>query len=107
MYFYYGKNNLEAIRKDNWKLIFPHKSRSYKNILPKNDGHPGKYSQIITDYALYNLRRDPGEEYNVKDLYPKIVEEIEYLAEIARKDLGDNLQKRKGENLRKVGKLKK
>ena len=105
LYFYYGKNNLEAIRKDNWKLVFPHKSRSYKNVLPKNDGHPGKYSQIITDYALYNLRRDPGEEYDVKDLYPKIVQEIEILAEKARNDLGDNLQKRIGKNIREPGKL--
>ena len=105
LYFYYGKNNLEAIRKDNWKLVFPHKSRSYKNVLPKNDGHPGKYSQTVTDYALYNLRRDPGEEYDVKDLYPKIIQEIEILAEKARNDLGDNLQKRKGKNIREPGKL--
>ena len=74
------------IRKDNWKLVFPHKCMSYKNVLPKNDGHPGKYSQIITEYALYNLRRDPGEEYDVKDLYPKIVQEIEIIAEKARND---------------------
>ena len=81
---YYGKNNLEAVRKDNWKLVFPHESRSYKNVLPKNDGHPGPYSKFTTEYALYNLRRDPGEEYNVKELYPEIVKELENLAEIAR-----------------------
>ena len=76
-----------------------------QNVLPKNDGHPGKYSQTVTDYALYNLRRDPGEEYDVKDLYPKIIQEIEILAEKARNDLGDNLQKRKGKNIREPGKL--
>ena len=48
------------------------KNAKKKNVLPKNDGHPGKYSQIITDYAFYNLRRDPGEEYYVKNIYPKI-----------------------------------
>ena len=63
LYYYYGKNNLEAVRKDNWKLVFPHESRSYKNVLPKNDGHPGPYSKFTAEYALYNLRRDPGEEY--------------------------------------------
>ena len=35
LFYYYGKNNLEAIRKDNWKLVFPHETRSYKNVLPK------------------------------------------------------------------------
>mgnify|MGYP003299384684 CR=1 FL=1 len=61
LYYYYGKNNLEAVRKDNWKLVFPHESRSYKNVLPENDGHPGPYSKFTAEYALYNLRMDPGE----------------------------------------------
>ena len=103
LYYYYGKNNLEAVRKDNWKLVFPHESRSYKNVLPKNDGHPGPYSKFTTEYALYNLRRDPGEEYNVKELYPEIVKELEDLAEIARNDLGDDLNNRIGNNIREPG----
>ena len=103
LYYYYGKNNLEAVRKDNWKLVFPHESRSYKNVLPKNDGHPGPYSKFTAEYALYNLRRDPGEEYNVKELYPEIVKELEDLAEIARNDLGDDLNNRIGNNIRKSG----
>ena len=41
----------------------------------------------------------------MKDLYPKIVQEIEILAEKARNDLGDNLQKRIGKNIREPGKL--
>ena len=105
LYYYYGKNNLEAVRKDNWKLVFPHESRSYKNVLPKNDGHPGPYTQFTAEYALYNLRRDPGEEYNVKELYPEIVKELENLAEIARNDLGDNLNKRIGNNIREPGRV--
>jgi len=103
LYYYYGKNNLEAVRKDNWKLVFPHESRSYKNVLPKNDGHPGPYSKFTAEYALYNLRRDPGEEYNVKELYPDIVKELEDLAEIARNDLGDDLNNRIGNNIREPG----
>lgn len=103
LYYYYGKNNLEAVRKDNWKLVFPHESRSYKNVLPKNDGHPGPYSKFTAEYALYNLRRDPGEEYNVKELYPEIIKELEDLAEIARNDLGDDLNNRIGNNIRESG----
>ncbi len=36
------------------------------------------------------MRRDPGEEYDVIKLYPEIAKELEDLAEIARKDMGDN-----------------
>ncbi len=105
LFYYYGKNNLEAIRKDNWKLVFPHETRSYKNVLPKNDGHPGPYSKFTAEYALYNLRRDPGEQYNVMELYPAVVKDLENLAEIARNDLGDNLNNRIGNNVREAGSI--
>ena len=104
-YYYYGNNNLEAVRKDNWKLLLPHSSRSYKGVLPKNDGHGGPYNRIETGLELYNLRRDPGEEYDVIKLYPEIAEEIMKLVEIARQDMGDNLTARKGSNVRENGKL--
>ena len=102
-YYYYGDNNLEAVRKDNWKIVLPHKSRSYKNVLPGDNGYPGPYSHIQAGYSLYDLRRDPGEEYDVKELYPKVVSELEKLVERARKDLGDNLTGRIGENRREPG----
>ncbi len=105
LFYYYGKNDLEAVRKDNWKLVFPHETRSYKNVLPKNDGHPGPYSKFKAEYALYNLRRDPGEQYNVMELYPAVVKDLEKLAEIARNDLGDNLNNRKGNNVRETGNI--
>ena len=104
-YYYYGNNNLEAVRKDNWKLILPHTSRSYKGVLPNNDGFPGNYNSITTGLELYNLRRDPGEEYDVIKKYPNIAKELEELAEKARSDMGDNLTGRKGINNRTHGKL--
>ena len=103
--YYYGNNNLEAVRKDNWKLLLPHTSRSYKGVLPNNDGFPGKYNTITTGLELYNLRRDPGEEYNVIMKYPDIAEELLEIAEEARKDMGDNLTESKGINVRKHGTL--
>ncbi|MEM6768193.1 MAG: sulfatase, partial [Bacteroidota bacterium] len=39
-FYYYGKNNLEAVRKGNWKLVFPHEFASYQ-ALPENDGFGG------------------------------------------------------------------
>ena len=32
--YYYLAENLIAIRKDNYKLVFPHTYRSYKNVTP-------------------------------------------------------------------------
>lgn len=104
-YYYYRRNSLEAVRKDHWKLVLPHPHRSYEGVVPGNDGFPGPYAQGNTGLELYNLRRDPGERYNVKDLYPDIVAELENLVEQAREDLGDDLTNRSGKNVREIGRL--
>ena len=104
-FYYYKTNRLEAVRKDHWKLILPHESRSYENVLPGMDGHGGKYSRITLDYSLYNLRRDPGERYNVIEKYPKIAQSLMDLAETARDDMGDNATGRKGKNTREPGRV--
>ncbi|MDO6803893.1 sulfatase [Wenyingzhuangia sp. 1_MG-2023] len=106
LYYYYGNNNLEAVRKDNWKLVFPHPHRSYENNAPGKNGFPGKVIKAnIEKMALYDLRRDPGERYDVISLYPKVVADLMLLAEVARKDLGDNLTNRVGENVREAGRI--
>ncbi len=104
-FYYYKKNNLEAVRKDQWKLILPHESRSYKNVMPGIDGHKGNYSKLKLNYELYNLRRDPGERYNVIKKYPKIAQSLKDLAETAREDMGDEATGRKGKNRRKPGRV--
>ena len=104
--YYYRKNSLEAVRRDNWKLVFEHPSRSYLDQAPGKDGYPGNTPEnVMMPYALYDLRRDPSEAYDVKDQNPLIVSELNKLAEEARKDLGDDIQNRKGEQVRPVGKL--
>ena len=55
--------------------------------------------------ALYDLRRDPSEQYDVKAHYPEIMQQLRALAEEARNDLGDDLQNRKGANVRPAGAL--
>lgn len=105
-YYYYHRNNLEAVRKGQWKLVLPHGFRSYEGVLPANDGFPGQYAQGHTEQALYNLTRDPGESYDVQEMYPGVVEELLKLVEEARSDLGDDLTNRTGENVREHGKLK-
>lgn len=102
-YYYYRKNSLEAIRKGKWKLVLPHSYRTYEGFLPGNDRFAGPTGTKTTGLALYNLRRDPGEHYDVKELYPEVVDEIMVLVEEARKDLGDELTERVGENVRSCG----
>ena len=104
-YFYYQKNSLEAVRKGGWKLVFPHKHRSYEGVMPGLNGNPGSYAPGETGLALYDLRRDPGERYDVKELYPDIVQELTRLGLQAREDLGDDLTGNPGKNRRPAGKL--
>ncbi|MFD1818643.1 arylsulfatase [Pseudarcicella hirudinis] len=103
-YYYYRKNSLEGVRRDHWKLVFNHPGRTYAGYLPGDDGWPGPNTEDFAfPKALYDLRRDPGERYDVKEKYPEIVAELEKLAEEARQDLGDDLQNKPGTNLRKSG----
>jgi arylsulfatase len=106
LYYYYRKNNFEAIRKDQWKLVFPHEGRSYENQRPGKDGFPGPAPENVkTEMALFDLRRDPGERYDVQQYNPEVVKELMALAEKVREDLGDDLQNKKGKNVREAGKL--
>jgi len=104
-FYYYKTNSLEAVRKDHWKLILPHESRSYENVMPGMDGYNGNYSKLKLDYELYDLRRDPGERYNVIKKYPKIAQSLKDLAETAIDDMGDNATGRKGKNTREPGRV--
>lgn len=105
-YYYFKKNSFEDVRKGQWKLVLPHTFGSYLGNMPGNDGRPGKNSMGKTDYCLYDLRRDPGERYDVKELYPEIVEELKKLADEMRKDLGDENYNIPGVNSRKSGYIK-
>ncbi len=104
--FYHGKNNLNAVRKGNWKLVLPHTYRSY-DTEPGNDGHGGKRIKVDIDQPeLYNMMRDPGEQYNVIEYYPDKVIEIMAVVDKAREELGDlNVGIEKGAENRAIGQL--
>ncbi|AXE21670.1 arylsulfatase [Runella rosea] len=105
-YYYYRRNNLEAVRRDDWKLVLPHEGRTYEGQIPGNDGFPGKAPENTPfPLALYDLRRDPAERYDVKEIYPEILAELQKVAEEAREDLGDDLLKRTGKNVRMSGRV--
>ena len=104
--YYYRKNNLNAVRKGNWKLVLPHKYNSY-NAIAGNDGvHGRKKKMAIEQPELYNLSRDPGEQYNVITSHPEKVKELMVVVEKYRKELGDlNVGIAKGSENREVGEL--
>lgn len=105
--YYYRKNNLEAVRQGNWKLVFAHPGRTYEGFAPGKDGKPGELNENYSfPGALYNLERDPGERYDVRGQFPEIVASLERTAEAARADLGDELRNRIGANVRAAGKVK-
>ncbi|SFH00562.1 sulfatase family protein [Pedobacter insulae] len=103
-YYYYDANNLKAVRYKNWKLVLPSNSQTYAGTLGK-DGVPGSSQFLPVKMALYNLAHDPGEIYDVQTLYPEMVEKIMQYVEEARADLGDELTKRKGANVREAAQI--
>ncbi|RAJ10261.1 sulfatase family protein [Arenibacter echinorum] len=104
-YYYYGKNSLEAVREGPWKLVLPHKYKSDEGELPGKDGNIGSRHTDSIGLALYDLRRDPGERYNVLKHNPDVVEKLQKLVERARVDLGDDLTGRPGNNRREPGRI--
>lgn len=107
IWYYYGKNDLNAVRKGNWKLVLPHEWRSY-DTAPGNDGYGGKrIKKNVESLELYNMMRDPGEQYNVIEYYPEKVKELMKVVEAARAELGDsNVGLEKGSGTREIGRKK-
>ena len=103
--YYYRANDLEAVTDGRFKLVFPHKYRSYEGFTPGMDGAPGKVNEYrrLDETVLFDLLRDPGERYNVIDMYPAKVEELKRYADEVRDDLGDNLTGKKGNGRRSPG----
>ena len=104
--YYYDQNNLKAIRKGKWKLMFPHSSQTYGP--PATIGgnrYPGKRSTMEVPLSLFDLSTDPGEDRDLKDKYPDVVKELSSIADKYRQTLGDGLTKTEGSEVRVAGKL--
>ncbi len=104
-YFYYYGGELCAVRQGKWKLYFPHKARSYEGVEPGNDGFPGKYATLAVGLELYDQESDISETKNVIDGNPKVVVQLQALAEKAREELGDRLTLTKGKGVREPGRI--
>ncbi|MCE1199581.1 MAG: sulfatase [Marinilabiliales bacterium] len=104
--YYYRKNNLEGVRMGNWKLVLAHPGRTYHGFAPGKDGYPGGTTEDFRfKEELFDLRRDPGEQYDVSAENPEIVKELKKIADQAREDLGDDLTGNPGKNRREPGKV--
>lgn len=100
-YYYYRRNSLEAVRSAEWKYVFEHVGRSYENQIPGQEGFPGpspENTQVKS--GLYHLGRDPGERYDLQETFPDVLARLLRIADEARIELGDDLQKVEGRGIR-------
>jgi arylsulfatase A-like enzyme len=106
LFFYFGQNNLEALRSGKWKLELP---RHYVSLNGRPGGHgglPAKYDNLtIESPELYDLDADPGQKHNVAGTYPAVLAKMLAFAEQAREELGDGLTHREGTGRRQPGRL--
>jgi len=99
--YYYDINNLKAIRKGKWKLVFPATSQTYGPPATIGaDRYPGKYGSAEVTLSLFDLTTDPGEDRDVKDLHTDIVQQLFEIADKYRHELGDGLTKTVGTEVR-------
>ncbi len=103
--FYYGQNELQALRRGHWKLILPHTAAVLEGQGGGNDGIPVAYRRLKTGVELYDLDSDPGETRNLAGIHTAVRDRLLAEAEAARSDLGDALTGRKGTGNREPGKV--
>jgi arylsulfatase A-like enzyme len=89
-FFYYHRGNLQAVRSGKWKLHLPRKQ-------------PARGQQAAREIParLFDLASDIGEQANVADGHPEVVQRLTDLADACREDLGDG--NRPGKNCRPPG----
>ena len=104
-YCYYGGGQLQAVRNDRFKLVFPHSYRTLNGNPGGIQGLPVSYKQAKVELSLFDLDNDVSETKNVIKDHPQVVKQLMTAAETARADLGDSLQKRKGSGIRPAGKM--
>ena len=102
--YYLNQNDLQAVTDGMFKLVFPHRYVTYGEHVPGNDGQPGELTTVnLRKAELYDLRRDPGERYDVLSLYPEVAVRLMKIANEWREELGDNLTRKKGTGRREPG----
>ena len=94
------------MRSGKWKLQFPHTYRSMIGQTLGQDGMPGKYDYTPhIGLALFDLEKDIGEEHDVSEQFPDVVERLTRLADAKRAELGDKLTGVVGTGVREPGRV--
>nr|WP_246146874.1 sulfatase [Rubripirellula lacrimiformis] len=104
-YGYYGGGQLQTIRNERFKLVFPHQYRTLDGQPGGSGGNPVPYASARAELALYDLDNDLGETTNVMEKFPDQVKELQAAASLAREDLGDRLNDQKGAGVRPAANL--
>jgi len=87
--FYHQQSALQAVRSGPWKLHFPHQYR-HQAEAPGKDGKAAGQIDAAIGLSLYNLEDDIGEQNNLAEKYPKIVQRLINLADAHMNDLAKN-----------------
>ena len=90
-FFYYNCENLQAVRKGDWKLHLPRK----QGQLPFWDKN--KAFNNIQSPVLYNLHKDRAESTDVAKDNPEVVKELLSHAQSIRQELGEFMQRGSGQ----------
>ncbi|MFG0290580.1 MAG: sulfatase [Rhodopirellula sp. JB044] len=98
---YYGGGQLQTVRNERFKLVFPHRYRTLAGEQGGADGMPSRYQMRNAELALYDLDNDPAETNNVIDMYPEVVSFLTEEAKRYRETLGDRLHKMSGREVRR------
>lgn len=104
-FFWYGQNELQAVRSGPWKLYFPHRYRTMNGQESGANGIPGKYTYRRTGLELYHLRTDLGETDDLAEAHPAVIQQLSALADSMRKILGDQLEGVEGTQVREPGRI--
>jgi arylsulfatase A len=97
---YYGGGELQTIRNERFKLVFPHRYRTLGGKSGGSGGMPSDYQMASSGLELYDLDNDLGERHDCAAQHPDVVAELSAAAERYRETLGDRLQKRQGSEVR-------
>ncbi|MCA9047536.1 MAG: sulfatase-like hydrolase/transferase, partial [Planctomycetaceae bacterium] len=93
-FFYYERDQLQAVRSGPWKLFLP---------LTDYTRHPHFRTKPADHPLLFNVVEDIASEHDVAEQHPDVVRRLTALADQARADLGD--RGRPGNGQRPAGQL--
>ncbi len=87
-FFYYYKNDLQAVRSGRWKLVYPRlKMQENLYVYTRLNELPPEAHEKVPE-ALYDLATDIGEKNNVIQDHPEEATRLRALADRMRKELG-------------------